>query len=72
GLQGPSITPVYPKATGEKHWFAATIIVPTKQMLPAVEYLRSIGGTQTTAQPTKFVFFEEAPAYRKLLDKLGI
>ncbi len=71
GLQGPSIAPVYSKSGGHD-WYAATIVISTKSLLPAVEYIRSIGGTQVTVNTMKFAFMECSPTFEKLQETLGV
>lgn len=69
GLQGPTIAPIY----GSKPdcWYTVTIIIPGKNLLQAVEHLRSIGGSQTVVTPVRYVFMEESPKYRELLKSLN-
>lgn len=72
GLQGPTVAKVYSDmATNGQTWFAVTVMVRTKDLMEAVEYLRGIGGTQTTAQPVRFVFMEEAETFTRLKQHLG-
>jgi ATP phosphoribosyltransferase len=69
GLQGPSLAPVY-AADQSGQWFNATIIVESKLLLPAIEHLRAIGGTQTSVVPLRYVFMEESPTFANLLNQL--
>jgi ATP phosphoribosyltransferase len=67
GLQGPTIAPIYgSKTENGLEWFTITIIVPNKSLLSAVEYLRSIGGTQMTVTPVRYVFLDRSPSFSKL------
>jgi len=76
GLQGPTVAPIYashtPDADGtdDGAWFSATIIVASAHLLEAVGYLRTIGGTQATAIPVRYVFLPQSPSYQRLLDRL--
>lgn len=70
GLQGPTIAPIYGSST-ENNWHTLTIIIANKNLLKAVEYLRSIGGTQTIVTPVRYVFMEESANYGQLLKALG-
>jgi len=71
GLQGPTLAPIYaPNGESNKRWHTLTIIVESDKLLPAVEHLRSIGGTQTSAIPIRYVFMEESPTYRRLLQQI--
>ncbi len=74
GLQGPTVAPIYASNTPERddgQWFGATIIVPNKDLLGAVAHLRSIGGTQTTVIPVRYVFMPQSPSYGRLLARLN-
>ena len=64
GLEGPTLAPTW-TSDGQKV-FALTIIIPADQLLPAIEYLRSIGGRQAVAHPLRYVFLEESPTWRSL------
>lgn len=72
GLQGPTIAPIY-GSQGQSNdlWFTATIIVSSKHLLPAVEYLRSIGGNQTIVVPVRYVFLDGSPTFHQLKEKLA-
>jgi ATP phosphoribosyltransferase len=70
GLQGPTISQVF--VPGDETWFSVTIVVKTQAVLEAVEHLRRIGGAQTTAQPTKFVFMQQSEAFTRLRAALGL
>src|SRR5690606_3061639 len=71
GLQGPTLAPIYaPNGESNKRWHTLTIIVESDKLLPAVEHLRSIGGTQTSAIPIRYVFMEECPTDRRLLQQI--
>jgi len=73
GLQGPTIAPIY-SSNGENQknglWYTVTIIINNKNLLEAVQYLRSIGGTQTIVTPVRYVFMENSPSFTQLLDQL--
>ncbi len=78
GLQGPTIAPVWNKHTEARAtpgngsaWFAVNVIVPQKQLLAAVDHLRSIGASTVTVTPVQYTFYAESNAYRRLLDNLA-
>lgn len=73
GLQGPTVAPIYASKTENRdgQWFNATIIVHRKNIIGAVSHLRSIGGTQTTVIPVRYIFLEQSPSYARLLEVLG-
>ncbi|NWG15160.1 MAG: ATP phosphoribosyltransferase [Chloroflexi bacterium] len=73
GLQGPTIAPIYgavPAQPGSQ-WHTVTIVVTGKKLLEAVEYMRTIGGTQTVVTPVRYVFMEQSPTFARLLETLG-
>lgn len=77
GLQGPTVAPIYASHTldtdgiSDGTWFSATIIVASAHLLEAVGHLRTIGGTQATAIPVRYVFLPQSPSYQRLLDRLA-
>ncbi len=70
GLQGPTLSPIY-GVNGGQQWYTLTIIVAGDRLLKAVEYLRTVGGTQTSAVPIRYVFLEESPTFARLLEALA-
>ncbi len=64
GLDGPTLAPTW-TADGQQG-FALTLIITADQLLPAIEYLRSIGGRQASARPLRYVFLEESPTWLRL------
>lgn len=72
GLQGPTIAPIYGLgASGSEQWHTITIIIPAPRLLEAVEYLRSIGGTQTIVSPVRYIFLEYSPTFARLVEQLA-
>jgi ATP phosphoribosyltransferase len=70
GLQGPTLARTYVPGTADD-WYALTIIIPSRDVLPAVEHIRSIGGTQTIITPVRYVFLERSQTFDRLLAELG-
>jgi ATP phosphoribosyltransferase len=70
GLQGPTLAPIY-AVNGTEQWYTLTIFVASDKLLKAVEYLRSIGGTQTSAVPIRYIFLEESPTFARLLREIS-
>ncbi|EFN55677.1 hypothetical protein CHLNCDRAFT_133913 [Chlorella variabilis] len=69
GLSGPTVSRVYTLGAdgkAEPHLYAATICVPKKRLYPA------IGGSGVLVQPMTYIFDEEPPRWRHLLDTLGV
>lgn len=71
GLQGPTISQVIVN-NADQNWFAVNIIVSKTEMFKAISELRAIGGSGVIVIPVSYVFDEEPPRYRKLLQKLQI
>ena len=69
GLQGPTISRVYP-ASREQNWFAVHIVVRRDQMFQAVTELRAIGGSGVVVAPVTYIFEEEPPRYKAMLEAL--
>lgn len=73
GLQGPSISQIYPTNNQREineRWFTVTIIVANAYLLPAMEYIRAIGGSQTIVSPVRYIFLEQSPIFQQLLKVL--
>jgi ATP phosphoribosyltransferase len=71
GLQGPTVAPIYsPRGERNGQWYTVTITIRSNDLLQAVNYLRSIGATQITATPLRYVFMEDSATYMKLLERL--
>jgi ATP phosphoribosyltransferase len=69
GLQGPTISRVYP-ASGDTNWFAVHIVVRRDRLFQAVTELRSIGGSGVVVAPVTYIFEEEPPRYKAMLEAL--
>ncbi|PJF26263.1 MAG: ATP phosphoribosyltransferase, partial [Phototrophicales bacterium] len=46
------------------------ITIPSKNLLSAVEYLRSIGATQVIVVPVRYLFLENSPSFARLCAQL--
>jgi len=68
GLQGPTLAPVITRA-GER-WHAVTLIVHKDRLIPAVNALRSIGGSGVIVSPVTYIFEEEPERARRLNENL--
>ena len=74
GLQGPTIAPIFGNGNEQQEngmWHTATIIIESKNLLKAVQHLRTIGGTQTIVSPVRYIFMETSPSFTRLLEHLG-
>lgn len=68
GLQGPTIAPIHGTESG---WHTVTIIIANGSLLPAVQYLRELGGTQCIVVPVRAIFLEQSPTFARLQSALG-
>jgi ATP phosphoribosyltransferase len=69
GLQGPTISRVI-VSNGDPNWFDVNLIVPRDQLFQAVNELRAIGGSGVVVVPVTYIFDEEPPRYKAMLQKL--
>jgi ATP phosphoribosyltransferase len=70
GLQGPTVAPIYGGDSSEG-WYTITVTVGSKSLLPAVEFLRAMGGAQSIVTPVRYVFLEQSPTYVHLCEMLN-
>jgi ATP phosphoribosyltransferase len=69
GLQGPTIAPIYASSSQTPdgmNWYAVTIMIQSKDLVPTVEHLRSVGGVQATVAPVRYVFMEDSPSFARV------
>jgi ATP phosphoribosyltransferase len=72
GLQGPTVAPVYPQgAPSGEGWFAVSLIISADRILPAVDHLRSLGGTGVVVLPVQYAFGEQSGSFQRLLAALN-
>lgn len=69
GLQGPTISRVIVRS-GEPNWYAVHIVVRREKLFEAVSELRTIGGSGVVVAPVTYIFEEEPPRYRAMLQAL--
>ena len=69
GLQGPTISQVLAQDR-DPNWFAVHIIVRRDQLFAAISDLRSIGGSGVVVAPVSYIFEEEPPRYKAMLEAL--
>jgi ATP phosphoribosyltransferase len=67
GLQGPTVSPI---DGAEPGWHTVTVIVASRNLLAAIEHLRSIGGTQAAVTPLRYLFLERSPTDEALSRRL--
>ncbi|KAI5068173.1 hypothetical protein GOP47_0016518 [Adiantum capillus-veneris] len=74
GLQGPTISPVFSGRNGtlQEDYYGVVICVPKNYLYDAVKQLRKVGGSGVLVSPLTYIFDEEPPRWRQLLDKLKL
>jgi ATP phosphoribosyltransferase len=70
GLQGPTISPVFVRAGGSK-WYSVSVVVRRDNLPQAITELRLIGGSGIIVSPVTYIFEEEPPRYKAMLDALS-
>jgi ATP phosphoribosyltransferase len=69
GLQGPTISRVLVREQ-DPNWYAVNIIVRRSELFTAINELRTIGGSGVVVLPVTYIFDEEPPRYRAMLEAL--
>jgi len=70
GLQGPTISRVLVREQ-DPNWYAVNIIVRRSELFTAITELRAIGGSGVVVLPVTYIFDEEPPRYRAMLEALN-
>jgi len=71
GMLAPTISEMYTQTENNERYFTATLIVPTNNLIDAVNQLRELGAKQTFVSPIKFVFQQELSTFNQLLEQLN-
>ena len=69
GLQGPTISPVMVR-DAQSQWYSVTVVVRRDLLPQAIGELRSIGGSGIIVSPVTYIFEEEPPRYKAMLEAL--
>jgi ATP phosphoribosyltransferase len=69
GLNGPTISPMVVR-DGDPNWYDVHIIIHRDQLFAAVSELRAIGGSGVVVTPVTYIFEEEPPRYKAMLEAL--
>ena len=69
GLQGPTISRVVVRED-QGGWYAANLIVPRSQLFETIQDLRRAGGSGVVVLPVSYIFDEEPPRYKAMLEAL--
>lgn len=70
GLQGPTISRVMAREN-DAHWYDVHIIVRRDQLFKAITELRQIGGSGVVVVPVAYIFDEEPPRYKAMLEMIN-
>ncbi|MCC6146963.1 MAG: ATP phosphoribosyltransferase [Anaerolineaceae bacterium] len=70
GLQGPTVSRVIVRDE-DPNWYAANLIVPRQRLFQTIQEIRAAGGSGVVAMPVAYIFEEEPPRYRRMLEVLG-
>ncbi len=69
GLNGPTISNIIRK-DGDPNWYALHIVVHRNELFAAINDLRTIGGSGVVVAPVTYIFEEEPPRYKSMLEAL--
>lgn len=69
GLQGPTISPVFTREK-KQSWYSISVVVRRDHLTQSIAELRSIGGSGIIVTPVTYIFEEEPPRYKAMLDAL--
>ena len=72
GLQGPTISSVYPKDPGSNGWYAISLVVRKTHLQTAIQQLRSVGGSGVVVLPAIFIFEETPERWSRLQQALEL
>ncbi len=70
GLNGPTISSIIRK-DGDPNWYALHIVVHRDELFAAINELRAIGGSGVVVAPVTYIFEEEPPRYKAMLEALN-
>jgi len=69
GLQGPTISPIFTREKNQ-NWHSISVVIRRDHIPQAITELRSIGGSGIIVTPVTYIFEEEPPRYKAMLDAL--
>ena len=69
GLNGPTVSRIVHR-DGDPNWYDVHIIVRRDQLFAAISELRGIGGSGVVVAPVTYIFEEEPPRYKAMLEAL--
>lgn len=69
GLNGPTISSIIRKDS-DPNWYALHMVVHRNDLFAAINDLRAIGGSGVVVAPVTYIFEEEPPRYKAMLEAL--
>jgi len=69
GLQGPTISPIVTRESNQG-WHSVTVVVRRDHLPQAISELRLIGGSGIIVSPITYIFEEEPPRYKAMLNEV--
>ena len=69
GLNGPTISRIIHR-DGDPNWYDLHIVVHRAELFAAINELRAIGGSGVVVAPVTYIFEEEPPRYKAMLEAL--
>lgn len=69
GLNGPTISRIIHR-DGDPNWYDLHIVVHRDELFSAINELRAIGGSGVVVAPVTYIFEEEPPRYKAMLEAL--
>ncbi|MBK9122733.1 MAG: ATP phosphoribosyltransferase [Chloroflexi bacterium] len=74
GLRGPTIAPIFgaPQDRSDIFWYTVTLNVEARNVLEAVNHLRSVGSSEIVISPVNAIFLEQSHSFQRVLYELGL
>ena len=69
GLNGPTVSQIVHR-DGDPNWYALHIVIHRDELFAAINELRAIGGSGVVVAPVTYIFEEEPPRYKAMLEAL--
>jgi len=69
GLNGPTISRILRK-DNQPGWYALHIVVRREDLFAAINELRAIGGSGVVVAPVTYIFEEEPPRYKAMIEEM--
>ena len=69
GLNGPTVSRIIHR-DGDPNWYDLHIIIHRDELFSAINELRAIGGSGVVVTPVTYIFEEEPPRYKAMIQQL--